>query len=344
MLLLRAALILVFSVACAAQTGPIALELDASEAEIALRIVQKNAAHQAVSADEWDQLFRSTPYQWLKEREASMKRAFTDEQFREFLLSPESATRIGEWTSTLASIRQADTHRLAESVLEWLPPGASIRARVFPLIKPMHNSFVWTKEGSGPAIFLYLEKQTKDQFENTVAHECHHIGLRSLTPQIEKIIADLPPSTQTAVAWMGAFGEGAAMLAAAGSADRHPHWEDDGVARARWDSDMTHFNADIGTLEQFFTDILDGKLKDQSAARERAAPFWGYQGAWYTVGYEMSALVEKQFGRKAFTDTLLDSRKLLSLYNKVAQQANAKGETAPLTTWSAAFLERLNGH
>ena len=134
------------------------------------------------------------------------------------------------------------------------------------------------------------------------------------------------------------------MLAAAGSADRHPHWEDDGVARARWDSDMTHFNADIATLEQFFTEILDGKLKGEAAIQERAGPFWGYQGSWYTVGYEMSALVEKQFGRKAFTDSLVDFRRLLVLYNKVAEEANEKGETAPLRTWSAVFLKRLNAH
>jgi hypothetical protein len=90
-----------------------------------------------------------------------------------------------------------------------------------------------------------------------------------------------------------------------------------------------------------FFDILDGKLKDDDAIRERAAPFWGdVQGAWYTVGYEMAALVEIRYGRQAFDECLLDPRRLLVLYNQVATEANAKGAT--LAVWSPELLARLN--
>lgn len=58
---------------------------------------------------------------------------------------------------------------LGTGVLAWLPPGAVIHARVFPEIKPVHNSFVWTKKGEGPAILLYLERQSRDKFE-TLSH------------------------------------------------------------------------------------------------------------------------------------------------------------------------------
>ena len=74
---------------------------------------------------------------------------------------------------------------------------------------------------------------------------------------------------------MSAFGEGEAMLAAVGSADKHPHWESDGLARARWDGDMLHFNSDVRSLQQLFLDILDGRLTTDDQIREKAQPFWG---------------------------------------------------------------------
>jgi len=177
-----------------------------------------------------------------------MGRPFTDEDFKKFLLSPATLARLPEWEKAMAEMKQSDISAIGAGVLAWLPPGASIHARVFPEIKPNQNSFVWTMPGSDPTIFLYLEQQTRAQFENTVAHECHHIGLESLHDRQDAIRAKLPENVKLAVKWMSAFGEGEAMLAAAGSVDRHPHWEDDAIARARWDGDLMHFNTDVGAL------------------------------------------------------------------------------------------------
>lgn len=318
------------------------LTLDTTEADGALKILSEAAAHQAIPEAEWNALFATAPYQWLKARESSMGRPFTEEAFKQFLLSPEALGKRAEWETTLAGTKATDMKALGAGVLAWLPPGARIQARVFPEIKPQHNSFVWTKPGEGPAIFLYLGHQSRDQFENTVAHECHHIGLDSLEKQQEAIMAGLPANVQRAMKWMTAFGEGEAMLAAAGSAGRHPHWEDDALTRARWDSDMMHFNSDLGEVQQLLMDILDGKLTTDEEIQRRAAPFWGVQGAWYTVGYEMAALVETQYGREAFDACLLDPRKLLAMYNQVAAEADEK-QGAHLATWSPELLNRLNG-
>ncbi len=319
--------------------GPIQLTLDTSEAEQALRIIHKEAGHEAVTSEDWQHLFETPPYRWLKAREAAMGRAFTDKEFKTFLLSPAALTREQELEEVLGEMKSADMQALATSVLAWLPAGATIHARVFPEIKPKTNSFVWTKEGDGPAIFLYLERQNKAQFENTVLHECHHIGLDSLQKQQEEILVKLPENVRRATHWIGGFGEGEAMLAAAGSVERHPHWEDKAAARARWDSDMMHFNSDLLGVQQLLNDILDGKLKDDAAISKRASAFWGAQGAWYTVGYEMAALVELQYGREAFKQCLLDPRKLLQLYNEIAAKANVEG--ASLATWSPELLTRL---
>jgi Putative zinc dependent peptidase (DUF5700) len=329
---------LVCGVAFAGPFSAVQLSVDISEAEQALQIMRKAAA--GVPSADWQQLFATIPYQQLKAREESMGRSFTDEDFQKFLLSPETLARQHEWENVVAEMKQSNMGAIGEQVLAWLPSGAAIHARVFPLIKPSQNSFVWTKPGGDPAIFLYVARQTRPQFESTVAHECHHIGLQSIEARQNAIQSTLPENVRRAMKWMGGFGEGEAMLAAAGSVERHPHWEDDALTRARWDGDLMHFNSDVGALEQFFTEILDGKLHGNEETMKRAAPFWGdAQGAWYTVGYEMAALVEREYGREAFLECLIDPRKLLVKYNRIALEAKAKG--ASLAMWSPEFLARL---
>ena len=324
----------------APDAGAVQLAIDTSEVEAALRILHKERAKAHIDEADWRQLFETAPYQSLKAREAAIGVPFTDADFETFLLSAEAVARMEEWKETLAEMKRSDLGAVGRHVLEWLPEGATIRAHVYPEIKPRGNSFVWSKPGGEPAIFLYLARQTRDKFENTVAHECHHIGLRSLSSRQDAVRAAVAPKVATTMEWMSAFGEGEAMLAAAGSSERHPHWEDDALARARWDGDMMRFVSDLAALETFFTDILDGKLEGDEAIGRRAAPFWGdAQGAWYTVGYEMAALVEKRFGREAFLECLVDPRQLLVRYNAIAAEANAKG--AKLATWSPAFLARL---
>ncbi len=54
------------------------LTLDASEAEQALVILQKEQARQTVTDADWQKLYATVPYQWLTERETGMHRVFTD--------------------------------------------------------------------------------------------------------------------------------------------------------------------------------------------------------------------------------------------------------------------------
>jgi hypothetical protein len=324
----------------AARPTRINLKLDSSEADWAIRILEAERSGSPVAEAKWRALFATAPYRALKAREASVGAPFTDDEFKTFLVSSAALAELESWKRTVAGMKSADMASIGKRILEWLPSGATLDASVFPEIKPRTNSFVWRqKPGEPPAIFLAVQKQSRDSFQNTVAHELHHIGLESLKGRQESLQAGLAPQVKLAVKWMGAFGEGEAMLAAAGSSDRHPHWEDDALARARWDSDFMHFNTDLKSVQGLLLDILDGKLKTDAEIQERAAPFWGYQGAWYTVGYEMAVLVDKRFGRKTFDDCLLDPRLLLLRYNEVAKEANAKG--ASLETWSPELIERL---
>jgi hypothetical protein len=63
------------------------VRLDSGEADAALAIVDKQVQAQPISKQDWDRLFASDGYVHLHEREAAMKRAFTDSSFIAFLMS-----------------------------------------------------------------------------------------------------------------------------------------------------------------------------------------------------------------------------------------------------------------
>jgi len=317
------------------------LHFDASEAEAVLAIVEKHSAGKAVSNADWERLFQTEPYVRLKKREASMHRDFTDDDFKKFVLSPELSSRAASLRQTLEAWSRADLIASARRVLTYLPEEAVIKAKVFPVIKPKTNSFVF-ETSTDPAIFLYLNsEESAAKFENTVAHELHHIGYSSIAPLAEARQKDVPPDAKTAVEWMGAFGEGFAMLAAAGGPDVDPHAISSPKEHARWDHDLANFNNDLVALQQFFLDLIDRKLTDQNEINEKASSFFGdAQGPWYTVGYRMAVIVEKRFGRKVVIDCMLDPRELLARYNRAAQETNERGGDK-LALWSPELMQKI---
>jgi hypothetical protein len=322
------------------RTSRIDLHLNADEALAVLAILDKQSAKQSVSDSDWQHLFSTEPYVRLKKREASLHREFTDDDFKKFVLSPELFAKRDALRHTLDEWQKADLQALARRVLNYLPEQATIRAKVYPVIKPLTNSFVFETQ-TDPAIFLYLDpNESAAKFENTVAHELHHIGFASVEAMSEAKLKDLPPNVKPAVDWMGAFGEGFAMLAAAGSPDVHPHAVSSAEERAQWDHDMANFNQDLGSLQQFFLDILNGKLKTKDEIDEKAYSFFGRQGPWYTVGYKMAVIVEKRYSRATLIDCMVDPRELLARYNSAAGELNHTGEEQ-LALWSPELLARI---
>jgi len=316
------------------------LRLDVSEAEAVLAILEKRANGALIAQGDWERLFATEPYLRLKKREAGMHRDFTDDDFKKFVLSPELMTKASSLRATLDAWKRADLAASARRVLTYLPDQAVIKAKVFPVIKPMTNSFVFETE-SDPAIFLYLDpEQSAAKFENTVAHELHHIGYSSVASVAEDRQKNVPPNAKPAVVWMGAFGEGFAMLAAAGGPDVDPHAASSTQEHARWDHDLANFNSDLWSLQQFFVDVINGRLAGD-AINEKARTFFGdAQGAWYTVGYKMATMVEKRFGRKVLIDCMLDPRELLVRYNQAAEERNrADGEK--LALWSPELMQKI---
>ena len=149
----------------------------------------------------------------------------------------------------------------------------------------------------------------------------------------------MPPNAQKALKWIGAFGEGFAMLAAAGGPDVHPHAVSKTEERARWDKGVANFNGDLKAVEGFLLDILQGKLAEEEIDK-RGYSFFGIQGPWYTVGWKMSVVIEKTYGRARLIECFCDERKLLPTYNEAAVKYNGRSGK-PLALWSNSVVNAV---
>ena len=317
------------------------VRLVTDEAEAVLAILTKRKANEEITRADWDRVFSSEGYIRLKKRELSLKRPFEDPDFKTFVLSAQLLQRTQALEETLAKWRLADVSSAARLALSYLPKTAHITAKIYPVIKPRENSFVFEVR-TDPAIFLYLDPAvTREKFENTLAHELHHIGYGSSCPlaRTSNEIAKLPQNTQMVIQLIGAFGEGFAMLAAAGGPDIHPHAVSEAEERARWDRDMANFNADLKKVEALFDDVLAGRLNNEQI-ENAASSFFGIQGPWYTVGWKMSVVIEKTYGRARLITCICDQRKLLPTYNRAVKKYNRKsGEQ--LVTWSPTLIAAI---
>src|SRR5687768_4302650 len=290
-----------------AQRPAVNVRLVTDEAEAVLAVLAKKKAGQSITDADWQRVFQSEGYVRLKKREVAMQRSFEDAEFKTFVLSDALSARAQALEETLERWKRADTNRAAKLALAYLPEASRIGAKVYPVIKPRDNSFVFDVK-TDPAIFLYLHPaRSREKFENTLAHELHHIGYGSTCPSKLTLdeISKLPRNAQTALKWIGAFGEGFAMLAAAGGPDIHPHAVSTVEERAQWDKDLANFDNDLKKVEKFLLDVLVGKLTDEQM-QQTGFSFFGIQGPWYTVGWKMAVLIEKTYGRAKLIDCMCD--------------------------------------
>jgi hypothetical protein len=221
------------------------LRLQSDEAVAALRIMEAVGHHIEPPADAWSALYASDGYRRLKRREAAMGRAFTDSSFALFLRADSTVARRESLRRTLMTWQRMDLRAARTQALSWLPTGARISATIYLLIKPRPNSFVFDTD-TDPAIMLYLDPaQSTATFSNHVVHELHHIGYASVCDQRSAVGGTAVDRVRI---WLGAFGEGFAMLAAAGGLSVHPHATSPRAERARWDHDVAGFDGNLGLI------------------------------------------------------------------------------------------------
>lgn len=314
------------------------VKIIADEAEAVLNVLDKRANGSEVTGSDWTRIFESEGYKRLKKRELSFSRPFEDRTFRDFVMSAELLKRREALAETLAKWKSIDTFSAGRKALAYLPSEASITAKIYPVIKPRENSFVFEVK-TDPAIFLYLDPNVDAaKFENTLSHELHHIGFGTAcpAPETKSKREKLPDGIKNALNWTGAFGEGLAMLAAAGAPNIHPHLVSDAKERAEWDASMARFDADLKKVEAFLLAVADGKLNGDEASKA-GFEFFGVQGPWYTVGWKIATVIERVYGREKLIESFCDESKLLSTYNSAAKKLERK-DGEKLTLWSDELL------
>jgi hypothetical protein len=312
-------------VAANAPAQQLDVRLNTEEAEAVLALVARG---RDASPADWQRLHSSEGYRRLKDREAAMNRAFTDSAFRSFVLSPQLKERARALARTLEAWKTVKMEAAAARAFAYLPSNARIRATIYPSIKPRDNTFVWEPR-TNPAIFFYLDPaMSAAQFDNTLAHELHHLGVASVCNNDRQ---PLP------LQWMSGFAEGRAVLAAAGNPNVHPHETSPAAERATWDRDFQNVAEDMKRLEQFFTDLMSGALTEEEQNTRGFAMIASDsvpQGPFYTVGYHMARVVEMELGRARLIESLCDPLMFARDYNRVAAKQK-------LPMWSPAFIEKL---
>ena len=303
--------IALFTLACSTARPTESVRMVPDEAQAVLSILDKRQAGETITDADWFHLFATEGYVRLKAREHSMQRQFEDETFRAFVMSDELLARRDELSKTVASWLRADISHAAQLALAYLPKGSKLRAKVYPVIKPATNSFVFELDND-PAIFLYVEPQPREVFEATVAHELHHVGYANNCPD-----NDSPQ-------WFSAFGEGIATLAAAGGPSGIPQRKPE--VMAEWTSQMAKYEENFRKVDQFLADVASGNLSEEEQ-RKRGFEFFGMVGPWYTIGWKMAVVIEEKYGREALIRAACDPREMLRLYNQAAGDLPKWSET-----------------
>lgn len=321
----------------------IEVRVDLDQADAVMAILEKRSRGLPPSEDDWRRLESSEGYARLKRRQESFGAEDFDARFREYLLTDEPLKRLEELQDALVKWRSIDVSAARAKAQAYLPPATQVRATIYPVIKRTTNSFVFELD-TDPAIFVYVDPdRSSGELSNILAHELHHVG-SAACPEPEGVEA-LSPEARRVVSWLSAFGEGMAVLAAAGGPDVHPHASSPPEAWAIWERDVGEFATDLPAIEQFFTGVLAGK----GSSDEQRAGLFSFistedvpQGGFYTVGWKMAALVERVQGRDSIVRAVCDPRVLLVAYNEVAAMV-PRSEREPLPMWSEEFLSAISG-
>ena len=316
------------------------IKLVADEADAALAILRERKAG-GVRPESWQKLWDSAGYRRLAARDKQIAGQDDQQPLHDYLLSDATLAKLPALEKAVADIKAADFGVPAARTFYYLPAGFALRATLYAVVKPTRNSFIYDLNGD-PAFFIAVNpERSAAKLVNTVAHELHHVGLAQCADPSKD--PRLDPRQQRVVDWLSGFGEGEAMLAAAGGPDVHPHASSPASDWLVWERDVADFDTDLPRMQAFFRAILDGTLTDDQQHQQLDAFIESDgvpQGPFYTVGWKMAAIVERIEGHEALVGALCDPRRLLALYNQAVADTH-RGDGGNLPTWDASFLAAL---
>jgi hypothetical protein len=187
-------------------------------------------------------------------------------------------------------------------------------------------------------IFMYLDPdQSASELRNTLSHELHHIGFASACPNLE--YPNASPAKAMLLTRLGGFGEGLAMLAAAGSPNVNPNASSRIKRREAWDRSMSDVRGEFAQIDSLVTQVADGRITSPDSVVSRAMTLYGDQGPWYTVGWLMASSIERAFGRGWLIHVMCNPVTLMQEYDTAAHRIDPNG--AQLPRWPEPVLGLL---
>lgn len=199
-------------------TSGVRVRIIADESYTAIDLIDHAARYETVDPSAWQRFVDSEGYRALVARDSAFGVRRNDQAFRTFLLSDSLLAIRGPLRTHVEAMAKLDVRAAAQQALAYAPSDARIHATIFPVIKPTANSFVFGPD-SAPQIFLFVNvDESAAHFRNRLTHELHHVALNTACP--EDPDPSLPEPVHALVRNLGGFGEGLAMLAAAGSPAR----------------------------------------------------------------------------------------------------------------------------
>jgi hypothetical protein len=268
-------------------------------------------------------------------------RGYSDSAFVKWAESEAALKGLPGREVTLARWMTIDTREAAQRALGYLPAGTTLIATIYPIVREQANSFVWDLAGDPAIFFSVAEDVSADDMMITLAHELHHVGLATGCRRTEYSLSD---RQRAARGWLSGFGEGIAVLAAAGGPDGPTHAPDDEPGIASWTARLDSLETDLRRVESFLMDVVEGRLQD-TEIRKRGMAFVNSdavpQGPFYSLGWFMASTVERQMGREAVLEAVCDHGRLLTVYQRIATSESADSAENVLPRWSPEVLKAL---
>ncbi len=323
------------------------VRLDARQARGTLDLLTVRQSGQTVNRQQWDRVFETEAYRRLLARETGIDkllgidRGYSDESFLEWAESDEALEGLEARERTLTSWMSVDANEAGRKAMKYLPAHVALKATVYLIVRKQTNSFVWDLPHN-PAIFLWVGPDlSASEMATTLAHELHHVGLSDACQRDDR---ETEGPVATARGWLSGFGEGLAVLAAAGGPDEPTHPAEQTELLASWNARQDSLEIDMRRVEAFLTDVATGKVEGEEA-QQRGMAFVNTdtvpQGAFYTLGWFMGATIERGLGREAVIEATCDHGLLLDRYQQAARKANARGPAKRLPLWSEDVLTLL---
>jgi len=318
----------------------VSLNLITDEVEILIEILKRKDNNKPINKEQWDELFNSIGFKMLARRETEMNEGIDKSEFKEFVMNKIASDKYNHYKKSLEKLKSMNSDEIIKITKDYLPKNTELDTDIIPVIKPQKNSFIH-RINDKLVLFLYLEPDIlKEKMENKLIHELHHIGLDYVYQNSDYSCLSKP--AQKVIEWTNAFGEGFAMLAAAKGLENHPNKFDKDL-KSKWDENMGNFNKDFHKIQNFLLAILEGHFADDQKLYNRGFQLMtnnGGQGSWYTVGYQIAVIIEREAGREVLIECMKDLTKIYFQYNNLVEIYNKK-RNEDLPKWNDKILTSL---